>query len=161
IGQLLRAIDPPQFYSHEGLMTRNYIELKHTTASEARYGDYGLDVGDSDARHGIRPEVLKYGWQGSDPPGPDSGRSIGQAFNGYALIDPENQPTYQFHSFSFEPQLCGGDTFPVSPVVVRPPPGSDSSVRDKLKSAADTALGIRTHYRFYAYTLGSIGTIPD
>jgi hypothetical protein len=34
VGQLLRQITPPQFYSHCAIMTKNHIEMRHSTGSD-------------------------------------------------------------------------------------------------------------------------------
>ena len=40
IGGLLLQVTPPQHYSHSGIMTRNYDQVTHSTASEDRLMDY-------------------------------------------------------------------------------------------------------------------------
>ena len=40
IGNLLREVDPPQMHAHSGIMTRNYDQITHSTASEDRLLDY-------------------------------------------------------------------------------------------------------------------------
>jgi hypothetical protein len=159
IDTLLNALQPPQKYSHEGLMTLNYFQLRQTTSSSDRYQDYPKNSGDTDVRNGIRTDVLQYGFQGSD--GKDFTtlaeipRSVDEAFNGFSLVDPESKKVYTFNSFSFKPTGCADGT-QVDPLVVRPPPGAPSNVRTLLQQAADASQTIRAHYRLFGYSQGNI-----
>ena len=40
IGQMLQHLTPPQFYSHSGIMSKNHIELRHSTGSEEWLADH-------------------------------------------------------------------------------------------------------------------------
>jgi len=155
IGDLLRQVSPPQFFTHSGLMVRNYDQIRHSTAPVERYGDYtvGLSVGIADIPFGIRPDVLRYGWPGIIT------QSVHDAVMGAVLEDPEKK-RYEIGGFSFTPQSCGEDLPLVDRTVVKPPPGSDPSVRGRLEQAADIAKDINGHYRFYAYTDAAIATDP-
>jgi PKD repeat protein len=155
IGQLLRALDPPQWHSHSGIMTRNYDEVTHSTASEERIANQaGTD--------GVVPNILKYGWPGV------VAQSVEDAIHGEPFVDPEFGDTYQIHSFS--PHSIGvshNDQFVVvPPLVVKPDPLQETpAVRAALHAvAADARSGAgrpnvhsKSHYRFFCYTDPTIG----
>jgi len=163
---LLHHLNPPQKYSHEGLMTRSYYQLRQTTAASDRYFSsdssgrafFPKNQGEANLRNGIREDVLRFGWQGSDGKdlaGNEIPRPVEEAFNSFTLPDPETGVTFTFNSFSPNSVVC--DSTSIDPLVIQPPPGSPSAVRDMLK-AADNALNLRTHYRFFAYSQANIST---
>jgi hypothetical protein len=109
IGSLLRAVYPPQRYSHSGIMTRNYDEITHSTASEGRLLDY--KVGTLEGTDGLRPDVLKYLWPGVIT------QSVEVAVQGESWVDPESSKSYSIASFS--PHAIGAthnDQFEVVPL---------------------------------------------
>src|SRR5262249_7123719 len=145
IGQLLRRLTPRQLYSHEGLMTRNYVELRHCTASEDRYRDFPFDENmgtptqpPGDPTDGFTEQVLKFGWPGTDLVSPT--HTIDEAFHTYTLLSPVNEKTYRIDAFNPNPNICEGDSTLIWPLVIKPTPGSDPSIRDKLHDAARKAL---------------------
>lgn len=150
VGNLLRNVEPPQAYSHTGIMTRDFYEVRHSTAAAGRpkHKDY-TDAFTSAGSDGIRPDVLQYGWPGVIT------QSVDHAFNGESMTDPDGH-SFKLDGFSADPVLCEGDVELVWPMIVKPPPGSPPSVREQLHTVADTAMGRNGHYRFYAYTNGSI-----
>ncbi|MCK6530854.1 hypothetical protein L6R50_25945 [Myxococcota bacterium] len=94
IGSLLRHVDPPQNYSHSGIMTRNYDEVTHSTASEDRLLDY--KVGLVDGGDGIEPRVLKYMWPGVVTQSVEAAvAEVAEMF-----VDPQNGKSYAISSFS-------------------------------------------------------------
>ena len=62
IGQMLQHLTPPQFYSHSGIMSKNHIELRHSTGSEEWLAD--RSPGSSS---GFDPLALKYSGPGRSP----------------------------------------------------------------------------------------------
>lgn len=152
IGDLLRQVSPAQKYTHSGIMTQNYYQLRHSTAIPARYEDYpvGEFLGFEEPFDGFRKDVMLYGAPGTVT------QSINEAFNGASWVDPESGERYEFEGFSANPARCGEDTEITYPLVVKPPPGHDQAIRNVLRSAADAALEINGHYRFFAYTEGGI-----
>lgn len=148
IGDLLRQVSPPQRYSHTGIMTKDYYELRHSTASTKRYGDYGVGF-TSDGSDGIRTDVVKFGWPGTIT------QSIDEAFNGEIMLDPEGK-SYNVEGFAADPVRCSEDLIITYPGVVKPPPGHDPYIRERLHDVADTAMNITGHYRFFAYTNAAI-----
>jgi hypothetical protein len=154
IGALLRTVDPKQHYTHAGIMTNNFFEVRHSTTSDLRYQDYPVGIGGMPT-DGFQPDVVKYGWPGTIT------QSIDEAFNGAWMQDPASNKQYWIESFSASSARCAGDTTFHYPLVVKPPPGHDASVRDQLHAAAEAAKNINGHYRLYAYSDGAISEDPS
>ncbi|MFC1591257.1 carboxypeptidase-like regulatory domain-containing protein, partial [Thermodesulfobacteriota bacterium] len=153
VGDLLRAVNPPQFYSHSGIMTSNYYDLAHSTASSDRYTDY--PQGGGDLTDGIQEDVLKYGWPGVIQ------QTVQQAFSSQDLTDP-NGNSFELQGFSQNPVQCPSDTVITYPQVVRPPAGLAESVRPMLGEAAEIAKNTQHgNYRLYAYTDTAVVTVND
>lgn len=109
------------------------------------------------------------------PPPPDPGEDATdeqkesfqkavKRFRGF--VDPELQNGerigYAFANLTWSPQLRT-DGSVVEPLVVRPPraaESADSLVRPTLHRVAEASKTIRGHYRFYAYTQGTIVSGP-
>lgn len=160
VGALLRRVHPAQRYSHSGIMTRNYDEVTHSTASERRLKDYLVGF-TSDGSDGIRPDVLKWMWPGV------VAQPVQAAIDGEPWVDPDNGKTYQISSFS--PHAVGvsdNDDFQiVPPLVIKPDPMLETpEVRAKLHGIAAEARAmaarpdtpIKSHYRLFCYTDPSI-----
>lgn len=69
IGTILKALEPPEFFDHMGLMVRDYEEIRHCTEAKDRLmkdKDYftGSLLGDPAPTDGLRPDLVKYGWPG-------------------------------------------------------------------------------------------------
>ena len=155
VGQLLRQVQPPQYYSHCGIMTKNHIELRHSTGSEDWLKDHlaGSFLGNK-GTDGFDPTALKYLWPGSVT------QTIDNAYHGEWVTSPDTGP-YKIAEFSFAPDLSDTSTI-VPPVVVKPPPFSETAdVRRILHSIAEAALRINSHYRFYCYTRPQIALGPE
>jgi len=56
--------------------------------------------------------------------------------------------------------LVGASLTEFKPMLVRPHPQFDAAARPLLALVADTATKLQAHYRFFAYTRGSIGIDP-
>ncbi|MBE7551550.1 MAG: hypothetical protein HS126_10805 [Anaerolineales bacterium] len=160
IGSLLRTVSPPQRYSHCGIMTRNYDEITHSTASEDRLRDY--KTGTLEGSDGIRPDVVKYLWPGVVT------QSVEAATHGESWVDPENGNTQSISSFA--PHAVGAthnDFFEiVPPLVVKPDPLLETpAIRERLHGVATEARAVgarpdrpgQSHYRLYCYTDPRIG----
>ncbi len=155
VGQLLRQVQPPQYYSHCGIMTKNHIELRHSTGSEDWLKDHlaGSFLGNK-GTDGFDPTALKYLWPGSVT------QSIDNAYHGEWVTSPDTGP-YKIAEFSFAPDLSDSSTI-IPPVVVKPPPFSETAdVRHTLHRIADEAVKINAHYRFYCYTRPEIALGPE
>jgi hypothetical protein len=154
IGQLLHQVDPPQAYSHSGMMTRNFDEITHSTASEERLPKHMSGM--VDGSDGFDPNSLKYVWPGVIR------QSVDAAVNGEDFTDPEGE---KWNISSFSPHAVGlthNDNFEiVPPLVVKPDPFEETpAVRAALQAAAvEAANGAgrpnvrsKSHYRFFGYT---------
>lgn len=162
VGELLNVLQ--QNYVHTGLMTRNYVEIAHSTSTEKRAANEDHIVY-LPTPH-IYAWVLRYGWPGiirSD---------VDTAFSALSLMDP-NGDTYVLTDFNAEPSGCPGTIVP--PLVVKPPPAQAQAVRPLLRTAADIARDLATpvnewaangndgtgNYRFFAYSDATIADDPS
>jgi hypothetical protein len=167
IGSLLREVDPPQRYSHSGIMTRNYDEVTHSTASEERIYDYLVGTL-SEGTDGIRPDILQWMWPGVVT------QKVEAAVNGEIWSDPESGKSYSISSFSAHAVgVTHNDQFQiVPPLIVKPDPMLETTqVRNDLHAVATTARNDgaeiddngnlirphKSHYRLFCYTDPSIG----
>jgi hypothetical protein len=117
IAALLRALSPPQYYSHSGLMTENYVQITHCTAAASRLSDN--TVGPSGVG-GIQPDVLEYAWPGSIT------QTIDVAITGEWWIDPKGR---KYYIGGFTPESLGITTneefILIPPLVVKPLPANE------------------------------------
>jgi hypothetical protein len=131
IASLLRALNPPQYHSHSGIMSQNFTEITHCTAAAQRMGDYTVGIGGAG---GIQPNVLQYAWPGSIT------QNIDAATNGENWNDPSGK-TYNIGGFT--PDALGITTndhfIIVPPLVVKPLPENEETARPLLRNAAATA----------------------
>lgn len=159
IGQLLRQVS--QHYAHCGIMTKNHIEMRHSTGSDDWLMDNtsGELLGNK-GTDGFISSALKYLWPGTVT------QSIDQAYYGQWISGPPsgNYPSgnqYKIADFSFAPDTSNRTAI-VYPLVVKPPPFDETAaVRLKLHSVAGQALAINGHYRFYCYTKPEIALNAD
>lgn len=177
IGGLLHQLDPPQHYSHMGIMVTDFDLIRHTTASPSRLvsPEYytGSILGVSVPADGLTPNHVQYGWPGSItqsaeqvlfadqygdgliPPG------MTTPYTGSKLVDPESpgKKPYTIAALSFDTVSDDGVTeFPA--LVVKPCPLLQTpAVARALARVADEAMKIYAHYRFYCYTNGIIGDV--
>ncbi|MFZ5762210.1 MAG: carboxypeptidase regulatory-like domain-containing protein [Thermodesulfobacteriota bacterium] len=163
IGGLLMRVNPPQWYSHSGIMTRNYDEITHSTGSPERLMDHLLGV--FDGSDGFEPSVLKYVWPGAVT------QSVQASIEGESFPDPEYDKSYSIASFG--PHMVGithGEQMRmIPPLVVKPDPMQETpAVRTALHAIATDARnnggrpGVKSqyHYRWYCYTDPTIGQGP-
>ncbi|MDI9941508.1 hypothetical protein QM806_39890 [Rhodococcus sp. IEGM 1351] len=166
IGNLLRTVTPGQMYSHSGIMTRNYDELTHSTASEELLLEYFKNPGPAFV---LLKTAIKYMWPGVVK------QPIEAAVNGENYTDPVTGETYSIASFSAHAVgvTHNGQFVMVPPLVVKPDPLQETAeVRAKLHDIADaaSAKGYRpggtpkSHYRLFCYTdptIGQTATAPS
>jgi len=150
IGQLLQHLSPAQYYSHSGIMTKNHIEVRHSTASD----EWLLDHPDGyKGSNGFNADALRYLWPGTIT------QSIDHATYGEPMTSPEGK-VYMISSFSFHSNNADTNTI-AGPLVVKPQPQLETAdVRQNLHRIADAASGIRGHYRFYGYTRPQLALEP-
>jgi len=175
VGEMLRPLN--QYYSHIGIMTRNFNEVTHTTFDENRMKDYpNGSLGQ--ATNGHQEHAVKWGFPGTVT------ASIAEAYanfsdeagilerNAYSLcgwhcVDEEciapkewrcteiPEHRYRISGFTYVPEYCGeGDL--VAPKVLKPLWEHESRNRAALRQAAEYAKQLKTHYRFYTYSQGEI-----
>lgn len=153
IAQLLRQVDPPQSFSHSGIMSRNQTEVTHSTASESRLLSYPEGSFD-EPTDGLQPEALRFLWPGVVR------QTVEQAVDGQPMEDPQGEPdengkkpTYTIHGFN--PDFSGGNGEVTPALVVKPDPFEETpQVRAKLREIGAFAgtQHRKGHYRFFAYT---------
>ena len=138
IGALLRSLSPPQYHSHSGLMTKNYVEITHCTASPQRLtaSENLTGLGGSG---GVKPDILQYAWPGSIT------QTIDAAIKGERWNDPQDPSGNTFYTIAgFNPEPLGiennnNDFTLVYPMVVKPLPENEATARPGLRHAADLA----------------------
>jgi len=161
IGGLMLNVKPAQWYSHSGIMTRNYDEITHSTGSQKRLMDHLIGVL-ADGSDGFEPSVLKYIWPGAIT------QTVQHSIEGENFPDPEYDKTYSVSAFG--PHAVGvthNDQFTmIPPLVVKPDPMQETpAVRTALHAIATDARnnagrpGVKPkyHYRWYCYTDPTIG----
>lgn len=152
IAELLMKVDPMEIYSHSGIMTSDYLQVRHSTAStnwleKQKAGEFLGNEG----TEGLSPTALKYAWPGTVT------QTIDQAFEGSDFTGPDGNH-YEITGFSNE--ISNNSTVgAIWPEVVKPDPRIEyemPELRPLLNKVADAAAEIEGHYRFYAYTDASI-----
>jgi hypothetical protein len=174
IGGLMLQMNPPQWYSHCGIMTKNYEEITHCTGSEARLKDHL--AGFLPGTNGIDPLALKFVWPGAIV------QSVEDSIQGGApFFDPDNDKWYPLSPFgAHQIKLTHGGTLKViHPMVIKPRADLElqtPALRTQLHVIADEArkdagtpgdgvngstatLG-KFHYRWFCYTDPTIGRGP-
>jgi hypothetical protein len=175
IGGLLHDLDPPQHYSHMGIFVADYSLIRHCTMSPRRLEspEYytGSILGQSVPEDGFNHDHVRYGWPGTitqsveqaliaDQPAMATPLGHPADYTGASLTDWESQKqtTYTINALSFDGTSDDGARW-YYPLVVGPCPQLKSpAVAAALDRIADGALKIYAHYRFYAYTKGTIGS---
>lgn len=161
IGGLMLNVEPPQWYSHSGIMTRNYDEITHSTGSPERLMHHLIGFS-SDGSDGFEPSVLKYMWPGAVT------QTVQHSIEGEEFPDPEYEKTYSISAFG--PHTVGithnDQMVMIPPLVVKPDPMQETpAVRMALHAIATDARndagrpGVKPkyHYRWYCYTDPTIG----
>jgi hypothetical protein len=134
IGSLLRAVDPPQKYSHSGMMTRNYDEVTHSTASEDRIYDY-LGEDWTDPESGKRYSISSF-----------SGHAVGVTHNDHFEIVP--------------PLVVKPDPMLETSQIRQKLHTVSSTARNdgaEINDAGNLIRPYRSHYRLFCYTNPAIG----
>jgi len=136
IAAMFAALTPPQRHGHSGLMTANFYEITHCTASVARIAANTNNdaVGVPTSLNG---QMLQYGWPGSIT------QTIDEATNSVPWTAPEGA-TYSESSFNFDDR--GNPQQLIPPMVVKPLPENEQTARPKLRQAADLARSKGAQY---------------
>jgi hypothetical protein len=164
IAQMLQNVDPPQYYEHEGIMTRNFDEIAHNTQKEKWLLNH-IEFRLFDTLR-FEPDALQHAWPGT------LSQTIENAF-----LDEKFRSEgvdYTINSFNENPQECGRDRRVFRPLVLKPGAAELAEWGEELHAAADNARDLATglgvigdffvegaHYRFFAYTDGSISFDRD
>ena len=174
IGGLLAHVGHPegkaQRYAHSGIMTKNFVEISHSTASKDWLRDHARGV-DGQPTDGFEPLALRFQWPGGIT------QSAEAAYGGSEFTSPEGKP-YRLGAFNLvEGAFIDGQWQLIPPLLLKPPPEleySDPNVRKRVMQVADevkklcvdeedTAAGrqSKTHYRFYCYTDAAVALRPS
>jgi hypothetical protein len=149
---MLMQVNPPQLYGHSGIMTRNFEQITHCTASQQRIQDnsHGDWLPDQNDDEGFDPDALEYAWPGVLT------QTVDHAVNGETIKDPGGT-SYSFQSFNSTPsEITFNNQFLIiPPLVVKPDPVLETAqTRKLLNAAADFAFQNTQnyHYSFYGFT---------
>lgn len=156
IAAMFSALTPPQHHGHSGIMTANFYEITHCTATSARIAA-NLNTDAVGIPTSLNADMLQYAWPGSLT------QSIDDATSQLYFTDP-NGTAYPLQSFNTDSEGQGYEVIP--PLVIKPLPENEAAARSQLRQAADTArskgaqydsTGKLTskggcYYSFYGYT---------
>jgi len=141
VGSLLRQVNPIQNYSHSGIMTRNFDEVTHNTASE----DWLIDSQPGKTKP-LDENALKFSWPGI------ISQSVDATVHGEGLTSPEGK-SYTLYGF---PPIGESPEFQIFyPMVIKPDPLLETvEIRNKLIQIADYVRNLHNkgHYKWYCYT---------
>jgi hypothetical protein len=155
IAAMFRALTPPQYHGHSGIMTANFYEITHCTASINRITANVNKIGPVPVS--LNFNMLQYAWPGSVT------QTIDEATTSVPWTDPGGA-TYSESSFNYDDR--GSPQQLIPPLVVKPLPWNEQMARPLLRQAADLARskGARydsqgnlvspggCYYSFYNYT---------
>lgn len=172
ISSLLSQLNPPQHYTHMGIMTKDYVEVRHATADDDWLQDHpngSIPLDGPEPTDGFEPDAMRYGWPGTITQSIENAyrASLDSNFAGAAVEAADNKKSYVIHALSFEPSVVNTQQDDSKPpvwvtlqcLVVSPCPES-VEVRNAVHLIAEEVKAIRGHYRFYAYTDASIALDP-
>jgi hypothetical protein len=186
IGGLLHQLNPPQHFTHMGIMVADNTLIRHCPAAEDQltspeYYTGSIDVGPFSQpapTDGLNRDHLKYGWPGTitqsveqayyaDRYGGNLPGNI--AYSGDVLPDPDSKAgtPHRINALGFNTVFDNDVEYP--PLIVQPchnllalrSQEEQAIILGALHRVADAALQIYAHYRFYSYTNGQIGGNPD
>ncbi len=146
IGNLLAAAN--QNYSHNSVITKSRVEIRHSTASEDRTTE-AIQL----EQLRLDPDILKFGYPGTE--GATTSRTIDEMVTEYFVTDPERNRRKLGGELVPRPTQCANDLTPVPAVVVRPPPDAPLPILQAVDSMANPGgqlFGIDSHYRFFIYS---------
>lgn len=145
VTDMFQKLDPPQKYSHSGMMIKNRTELRHSTGQDSWLMAHPVGIGGLPT-DGIEEDALRYFW-----PGPISA-TVEEAFeSGKKALSPEGDE-YSVTGFNRHSARCPGDASIIFPRLLKPAPEHEASVRPTLENAAEQAKVLNGHYRFAVYS---------
>jgi hypothetical protein len=158
IAAMFRALTPPQFHGHSGIMTANFLEVTNCTAVVDRITD-NVNKDSLGIPTSLVGNIMEYGWPGTII------MSVDQAVAGINIYDPSGT---RYSCAGFNVDSRGDDVFGLTPpMVVKPLAQNEAVARPKLRQVADLARtkgaqydsdGKLTkeqsgcYYSFYCYT---------
>jgi hypothetical protein len=155
VAPLLDAVDPPQKFTHTGIMTKNRFEIRQTTGNDDWLKQHPVGVLGYPT-DGFQEYALRYLWPGTLT------STVEQAFNTGRCVQRPNGESQQndqcaasqmsIRGFVPTETRCANDSTIVYPQVLKPAPELDSMVRVQLMTAAEKAKQIDGHYRFSNYS---------
>src|SRR5512133_540800 len=142
VRHVVSALVPHQLYTHVGLMTQNYVELRHSTGESAYIGNHVVGL-----KNRIEENALRYLWPGTIT------ESIEEAFDsGRDLTGPDGLGYARVKGFAPGEVRCPNEQDIVFPRILKPAPDVENQVRPILHVAADKSRAIFGHYRFGQYS---------
>jgi hypothetical protein len=152
VHDVLSGLDPEQFWTHTGIMTKNQVELRNSTGTDKYMDAFPEGAISGQPSDGFATHAVKYLWPGTVT------QSIFHSYYGEYIYESFSDHSYDVGPFSQAPTDCNvndllqGNVSLVQPAVIRPPLSAPQSHREKLHQVAETAQGLNAHYRFFAYT---------
>ena len=180
IGGLLSQINPPQYYSHMGIMTADEVEIRQAAAVGDRVEKFynGSILGLSEApTDGIQENALRFLWPGTLTQSAEQayqiwhglGHNVGDGLDAlgnkilddaWKIKDNESGESFFVSNLTFGPvRMVVRDVWTnVYPLVVKPCPLLETpAVRAALNRVADAAKELRGYYSFFVYTRADAG----
>jgi len=136
IAAMFAALTPSQHHGHSGIMTANFYEITHCTASVARIAA-NVNNDAVGIPTSLNEQMLQYGWPGSLT------QTIDEATNPVPWTAPEGT-TYTEASFNYDDR--GNPQQLIPPMVVKPLPENEQMARPLLRQAADLARSKGAQY---------------
>lgn len=140
IARLLSHVSPIEVYSHSGIMTSDFLDIRHSTESFKWLKKQRSPLFD--------PEALTYGWPGAIT------QQIDEAYYGSQVGGAPDGGSYSISAFSNRMSDVGGIGI-VRPEVVKPDPQKEyqfPSLRPILQDVSNSAENLKAHYRYFEYT---------
>lgn len=146
VAPLLSAVQPPQRYTHIGIMTKHHVEIAQSTGDDDWLAEVHPSGVAGQPTDGFEEGALRYLWPGTLV------SSVLEAFAASRKVKtPEGQERL-VKGFTNTETRCPQDPGIVYPRVLKPPPLYEEGTRPRLMAAGDAAKSIRGHYRFSNYS---------
>jgi hypothetical protein len=154
IANLLSAIH--QDYSHSMTVSKNRVEVRHSTAAENRMTD-AINY----ANEQLDGQKMQFGYPGTAG---TTSYTIDQMVGGYCVPGSSDDSSgdsacpnvgwQMLGELQPHPSQCSSDVPIVYPLVLRPPPDATTAQLQAVEPVGDQALSITGHYRFFMYSRG-------
>ena len=175
IGAMMGALQPPQVYTHMGIMVADKFFVRHTTAIDGRMQSdpSGRLFGLADVPapiDGFDPNKIKYGWPGTITQSVEEAWRASQDSSTpfFAAANYSDRPSadaphiWNVNALSFDAVYDSNGSRRPALIVSACPSAQNThpELRPMLQRVADEALAMRGHYRFYSYTNAAISMDP-